>query len=91
MKRNWAEKFDEEQDELAERIARNREITRLAEEEKARREAEERAKRDAEAQKKAETSTDEALPRQVGWIRPDEKVGTFTENYSFFDDETERE
>ena len=39
MKRNWAEKFDEEQDELQERIARNREIT-------AKREAEEKAKKE---------------------------------------------
>ena len=83
MKKNWAERFDEEQDELAERIARNREITRLAEEEK--------AKREAEEQKKVQTTSSEPLPRQVGWLRPDEKVGTFTENYSFFDDETERE
>lgn len=83
MKKNWAERFDEEQDELAERIARNREITRLAEEEK--------AKRETEEQKKAQTTSSEPLPRQVGWLRPDEKVGTFTENYSFFDDETERE
>lgn len=83
MKKNWAERFDEEQDELAERIARNREITRLAEEEK--------TKREAGEQEEAQTTSSEPLPRQVGWLRPDEKVGTFTENYSFFDDETERE
>lgn len=88
MRKNWAESWDEEQDDLAERIARNREITR-------RREAEEQAQKASETGKTsigepAESETDrESI--QVGWERPYSKVETYTENYSFFDDEDDLE
>lgn len=82
MRKNWAEKFDEEQDELAERIARNREITRLAEE---------KTKQQAtQKQEDAELPVD-VSSIQVGWMRPFQNIPTCDGNYSFFDDEDERE